>query len=66
MSQTVVPRSYQISPSTDALINGLFEGLAEPRLTRPIFSWVEVLAAASRRDINTDYGFFFSQVCSFL
>lgn len=42
MSLVVVPRRYQIPPSTDALINGLFEGLAEPRLTRPVFLWLEV------------------------
>lgn len=42
MSQAVVPRRYQIPPSTDALINGLFEAVAEPRLTRPVFLWVEV------------------------
>lgn len=47
MSQAVVPWRYQIPPSTDALINGLFEGLAEPRLTRPVFLWVSSEHAAA-------------------
>lgn len=56
MSQIVVPPLYQISPAPDVLINGLFEGLTEPRPTGPSCLFLGRSlehTAASGRDVNT-------------
>lgn len=57
MSQAEAPQLYQIGPSPDVTINGLFEGHTEPRLTS--LSWLFMgrrakHAATSRSDVNTD------------
>lgn len=52
----VAPRLYQIGPSPDALINWVFEGLTEPRLTGLSCLFMgrsAVHAATSRLDVNT-------------
>lgn len=56
MSQIAVPRLYQIGPAPDALINGLFEGLTEPRPTGPSCLFLGRSlehTAASVRGVNT-------------
>lgn len=56
MSKAVGPQLYQIGPSPGAVINGLFEGLTEPRLTGLSCLFMgrsAVHAATSRLDINT-------------
>lgn len=56
MSQGVARQRYQIGPSPDAVINELFEGLPEPRLTTLscLFKGMSAVhAATSRLDINT-------------
>lgn len=52
----MTPQLYQIGPSPDALINWVFEGLAEPRLTGLSCLFMgrsAVHAATSRLDVNT-------------
>lgn len=55
MSQAAAPQLYQIGPSPDATINGLFEGHTEPRVTDLsclFMGWSAVHAATSSLDIN--------------
>lgn len=56
MSQAAASQLYQIGPSPDEVINGLFEGLAVPRLTGLSCLFMgrsAVHVATSRLDINT-------------
>lgn len=56
MSQAAAPQLYQIGPSPDVVINGLFEGLTQPRrraLSCLFMGRSAIRAATSRLGINT-------------